>query len=330
MTIPSFKLLKSNAAGHLAASEQSGRIIALYTGILTAMALLVTVVNFTLNLQIGQLGGLSNMGTRSVLSTIQSILPMIQSAVMMCLEIGYFAAVLRIARRQYASPQTLKLGFDRFWLLLRCTLLQSFLYMGICFLALWASCQIFLMSPLASPVQEILEPLTANPSFSLDLLMEEATYSRLVQAMIPLFVLFGLVYAAICIPVIYSFRMVNYVIIDKPAISAVGALKESRVMMKGHRMRLFKLDVSFWWWYLAMAALSVVCYGDTLLPMAGVTLPFSSDVAYFIFFIVYLAGQFALFFFLRNRVEVVYAQVYDKLRPREKDTGVVLGNIFQM
>ena len=330
MTIPSFKILKANASDQLAASEQSGRIVALYTGILTAMALVVTVVNYTLGLQIDQLGGLSNMGTRSVLSTIQSVLPMIQSAVLMCLEIGYFAAMLRIARRQYASPQTLKLGFDRFWLLLRCTLLQAGIYMGLCMVAFWVSIQVFLVTPLAGPVQQIVEPLAADPDFVVDMLLEEATYAGLVKAMIPLFVLFGGIYAALCIPVSYSFRMVNYIIIDKPGISAVKALKESRKMMRGSRMRLFKLDLSFWWWYLAMAALSVVCYGDMLLPMAGVELPLPSDAAYFVFFGLYLAGQFALFFFLRNRVEVVYAQVYDKLRPREQDTGVVLGNIFQM
>lgn len=330
MTIPSFKLLKSNASDHIAAAQQSGRIILVYTGIVTAMALLVTVINYTLGLQINQLGGLANMGMRSILSTVQSVLPMVQTMVLMCLELGYFAAMLRIARRQYASAQTLKLGFDRFWLLLRCLLIQAGIYMAACMLAFWASTQVYLVTPLAAPLQEIMAPITADPNFTMDLLLEDAIYNQLVQAMIPLFILFGIVYAAICIPISYSFRMVNYIIIDKPAISAVAALKESRQMMRGSKLRLFKLDLSFWWWYLAMVLLSVLCYGDVLLNAAGISLPVSGDVAYFAFYLLFLAGQAALFFFLRNRVEVVYAQVYDKLRPREKDTGVVLGNIFQM
>ena len=35
-------------------------------------------------------------------------------------------------------------------------------------------------------------------------------------------------------------------------------------------------------------------------------------------------------FFLRNRVEVAYVQFYDCIRTRDQETGVVLGNIFQM
>jgi len=202
--------------------------------------------------------------------------------------------------------------------------------MAVCMLAFWASIQVYLITPLAAPVQEIMAPLAADPNFTVEMLLEDAVYSQLVRAMIPLFVLFGGIYAAIGIPLSYSFRMVNYIIIDKPGISGLWALKESRAIMRGHRMRLFKLDLSFWWWYLATVLLSILCYGDVLLPMAGIVLPFSADVGYFVFFLLFLAGQFALFYFLRNRVEVVYAQVYEKLRPREKDTGVVLGNIFQM
>jgi len=162
MTIPSFKLLKDNASDQLAASAQSGRIVLIYAGIITAMSLLVTVINYALSLQIDQLGGLSNMGLRSVLSTIQSVLPMIQTAILMCLELGYFAAMLRTARRQYTSPQTLKLGFDRFWLLLRVTLIQAGIYMAVCMLAFWASIQVYLITRWPLPYRRSwpLSPLT--------------------------------------------------------------------------------------------------------------------------------------------------------------------------
>ena len=41
--------------------------------------------------------------------------------------------------------------------------------------------------------------------------------------------------------------------------------------------------------------------------------------------------QFAAYYFLRNRMEVTYALFYDGVKPEEKqETGVVLGNIFQM
>ena len=110
MTIPSFKILKKNASERVSAAEKSRKIVLIYAATVTVLALLVTVISYVLKLQIAQLGGLSNMGLRSVLSTIQSVLPMIQSLFVMSLELGYIAAMVRIARQQYASEHTLKLN----------------------------------------------------------------------------------------------------------------------------------------------------------------------------------------------------------------------------
>ena len=120
-------------------------------------------------------------------------------------------------------------------------------------------------------------------------------------------------------------------IIDKPAVGALMALRESKKMMRGNRFQLLKLDISLWWYYLALAAATVILNGDVLLPMLGVELPIPETVAYFGFYALYLAASFAVHLFLRNRVEVCYALAYDGVKPEQKqDGGVVLGNIFQM
>lgn len=330
MTIPSFKILKKNAAERVAASENASKVVLVYSGILTLMALLITAVNFLLDSQIAQTGGLSNMGLRTMLSTVRSVLPMIQSVVSMCLAIGYMAAMLRISRRQYTSAQTLRLGFSRFWLLLRCTLLQTGIYIGVSLASFWISSQVFLLMPGYHRVLELVAPYSDNPATAMETIMSGEVYGQLVEAMIPMLLVFAAVYILICIPLIYSFRMINYLIIDNPAMSSVAILRESRRMMRGHRMRLFRLDVSLWWWYLLSVLLSVIAYGDAILPAAGISLPFSQTVAYYLFYFLFLAGQFAVTVLLRNRIEVVYAQVYDAVKPREKQEGVVLGNIFQM
>lgn len=330
MAIPSNRVLKGDAARRVAASQNAQHVVLVYIGILTATAILVTLINFCLGLQIDKSGGLSNMGLRSLLSTFQSILPMIQSVLSMCLQIGYIAAMMRVSRRQYTSCHTLKLGFDRFWLLLRTVLLQGSLYMAICMVCLWLSAQIFAFTPMANSAAEIMAPALADGMLAIDLLLAEPLYSQLVRAMIPLFVIFAVVYLAVLIPIAYSFRMINYIIVDKPAMSAVAVLKESRNMMKGNRIRLLKLDLGLWLWYLLAVLVALVSYGDSLLPMLGISLPMSADAAYFLFYGISLAVQFAAFYFLRNPVEVSYVQFYDCIRPREQQTGVVLGNIFQM
>ena len=330
MTIPSFKILKKNAAERVAAAEHSRKIVLIYAGIVTALAVLVTVVNYTLSLQIAQTGGLSNMGLRSILSTIQSVLPMVQSMVVMCLDIGYIAAMLRISREQYTSPHTLKLGFDRFWVMLRFTLIQSAIYMLAALAAFWISMQVYLLTPLSNSIMSIVTPEMADPNMLMQLLQDPVFSSQVTYAMLPLLLMFGVLYAVLCIPISYSLRMSRYVIIDKPGQGAMFAIRESRKMMKGSRIRLFKLDASLWWWFAISLGSTVLAYGDTLLPMLGISLPFSADVGYFVFYALYLMVQFLACWFLRNRVEVVYAQVFNALKPREKDNGVVLGNIFQM
>ena len=330
MTIPSFKILKFNAGERLAAAQNEKKIVLVYAGIITILAALVTVINYTLKLQIAQLGGLSNMGLRSMLSTVQSMLPMVQSAVVMCLELGYIAAMVRISRQQYASEQTLKLGFERFWVLLRYTLIQGAIYMLAGIAAFWIAMQIYLITPLSNSLMEIVTPDMADPNVLMEMLQDPGFAAQATSGVIPMMVMFAVMYLILLVPISYSLRMAKYVIIDKPGKGAMFAIRESRKMMKGSRVRLFRLDLSFWWWYAISVVSVALCYGDVLLPMMGIALPFSEDVAYFAFYALFLAVQFAAYRFLRNHVEVVYAQAYNALKPREQDNGVVLGNIFQM
>ena len=103
------------------------------------------------------------------------------------------------------------------------------------------------------------------------------------------------------------------------------------MMMRRNCLNLLKLDLHLWWFYLASMLASLVCYGDAILPMLGITLPFSDDFSFYLFYGLYWILQFAIFYFLRNGVEVSYALAYDSIRPREQaQGGVVLGNIFQM
>lgn len=330
MTIPSFKILKSNASQRLKASENAKKVVLIYDGAVVGLSALSAIVTYVLQLQISQTGGLNNMGLRSMLSTIQSVLPMVLSMVFMCLQLGYLAAMLRVSREQYVSEQTLKLGFDRFWVLLRCNVLQGLLYAAAAMVAFWLAMQIYLLTPLSNAAQNLLMPYVTSADAVMTVLSDEMLMMQLVQAMIPMFVLMVVLYLPLAALLHYSLRMASYVIIDQPGKGALYALGESRKMMKGSKMRLLRLDLTFWWWYAIGAFSTIVCYGDSLLAMLGITLPWSGAVSYFLFYGAYLVIQFASWYFLRNHVEVVYAQVYNALKPREKNDGVVLGNIFQM
>ena len=315
---------------HQSASQQ--KIVMIYAALTLGLMLLVTVTNYVLGLQMDNFGGLSNLGKRTMLSSVQSMLPVVQSLVIMCLDLGYLAAMLRIARGMYTSPQTLRLGFDRFWLLLRCGIFKGLIMTGVTFVSMYLGIMIFVLTPFSKAAVEIIAPIISQVSLlNTEIVIDDVTYGLLMEAMLPAFGICGVLLLILGGPMYYNFRMVNYIIIEKPAIGAMMALRESKKMMKGHRLQLLKLDLSFWWYYLATGVAMVICYGDILLPMLGLELPVPEVVSFFGFYVLYLAASFGVHYFLRNRVEVCYGLTYDAVKPEEKqDGGVVLGNIFQM
>ena len=332
MDLRNLREIKNTSEERLRQSPSQQKIVVIYAALTLGLMALVTVTNYVLGLQMDNFGGLSNLGKRTMLSSVQSMLPVVQSLLIMCLDLGYIAAMLRIARGMYSSPQTLRLGFDRFWLLLRCGIFKGLIMTGVTFVSMYLGIMLFLLTPFSKAAVEVLAPIISQISLlDTGIVIDDVTYGLLMEAMLPAFGICGILMLILGGPMYYNFRMVNYIIIDKPAIGAMMALRESKKMMKGNRLQLLKLDISLWWYYLATGLAMLVCYGDLLLPMVGVNLPVPETVSFFGFYVLYLAASFGIHFFLRNRAEVCYALAYDAVKPEEKqDNGVVLGNIFRM
>ena len=322
--------IKAAALRRLTDAGQAKRIAAIYAGVTLGLSALVTILGLVLEAMMSGTTGLGGMGRRTILSSVQSMLPWVVGLITMCVELGYQAAMLRVARGQYASPQTLRLGFDRFWVLLRCILLEGVILFAIAFGGIYIATMLFMLTPFSGRVMEVLSPVLENVTLlSPEMVLDEALYDQLMQAMIPAFVMCAIVVAAAAIPVLYRLRMARFVIIDKPGIGALAALRESRKMMKGNCLRLVKLDIILWPYYIGCVFASLLCYGDVLLPMMGARFPWSDTVSYYLFFALYLAVQFAVYYFLRNQAEVAYSIAYDSIRPKEPKTeGVALGSIF--
>ena len=330
MDIRNTRQLKDFSAGRLANAREGQKIILYFSLITIAVSAVATVVSYILSQQIAKTGGLGSMGVRSALTTAQTLLPIVQAVFLMCLTLGYLATMLRIARGQYASPNGMRLGFDRFWVLLRCTLLKGLILGGVAMASMYVAIAIYMMTPLSNSVVDILMPLVKNAGTS-GILLDDATYAQLMDATMPAMGIFGVLFLVLAAPVFYRYRMADYLIIDRPATGALAALRDSRMMTKGNRWNLFRLDLSMWWYYAAVLVSTAIGYGDQLLPALGITLSFSDTVSYFLFLGAYLAATFAVYYFLRNRVEVTYALAYDSIRPQDpENNGAVLGNIFQM
>ena len=332
MNIRERRAIHQTAAHALSRASQARQIAIVYAAICVGLSLLSTVISVLLSDKIAGTGGLGNIGIRSVLSTGQSVLPLVNFIINACLTIGYHIAILSFTRGFDASPRTLSQGFRYWGVILRTLLFQVFIYVGTLFVAMYLSSFIFMSTSYAEPFVTAMEPyLSSLTVLSDSLVLDEELLTVAMDTLMPMMWILAAVALVLMLPLYYRFRMVNYALADDPQRGAIHAVVKSRHLMRRNCFALFRLDLTLWWFYAAQLGISLVCYGDVLLPMLGVELPVPETVAFFGFYLLYMAASFCVHYFLRNKAEVSYALAYDAVKPEEKQSGgVVLGNIFQM
>ncbi len=315
MNLRARKEIHETAKSILDRSPNIRRILLIYIGISLGLSLITAGFSLFFSNQIAGTGGLGNIGLRSILSTGQSVLPWVQMIVNACLGLGYHIAILCIVRNFEATPQTLLSGFRNFFPMLRLLLIQGFLYFGVLLAAAYLSSFIFLATPFSRPFMELMEPMLSSLSvMDQTLVLDEATLLASMETMIPMFYIMIPVLAILLIPLFYKLRMATFALADEPRRGALHALSKSRFLMRRNRFALFRLDLTMWWFYLGELAIGLVCYGDMLLPLLGISLPFSATASYYIFFLLSMLMQVALYYFCMNRVYTVYAVAYDALQ----------------
>ena len=77
----------------LEAGLSQRQIVLIYAGLALGLTALVTVLNQLLGMQIDNYGGLSNLGKKSMLSSVQSMLPFAQSLLSLWKSLGWSAIV---------------------------------------------------------------------------------------------------------------------------------------------------------------------------------------------------------------------------------------------
>lgn len=322
MNIRSRRAIHEEACRALAQAPETGKTVLIYTAVCCGLSFLTTLLTVFLSDRIEGTGGLSNIGLRSVLSTGQSVLPLVQFIVTSCLGLGYHITMLTVTRGYEASPRILLQGFRHFFPLLRAILLQGFVYVGIALAATYCSSFLFLMTPLASGFMEVMEPLLSSMTvMDTGIILDDATLMAATEAMLPMFWILIPVFLLLFVPVHYGFRMVNFCLAEDPRRGALFALSKSRHLMRRNRVALFRLDLTLWWYYLGTVLVTVLCYGDALLPMLGIQLPWDPTVSFYAFYLLSIALQIALNYFAMNRVYAVYAVAYDALQDQMPKPG---------
>ena len=187
---------------------------------------------------------------------------------------------------------------------------------------------LWLVTPMSRSFMEVLN--AAGQGATVSTVVDAALEAKLLGSLLPMVLITSLLVLVLVAILYYRFRMADYVILDEPGIPAMLALRRSAFMMKKNYKKMFQLDLSMWWYYLAMLLVTLVGYGDMVLTLMGVALPISSTASFFITMFLYLGLNFLVILFLRPQVEVTYGLAYESLKPKPRDSGVVLGNIFTM
>lgn len=306
--------LRQRAAEALSRAAYSpAKLALLHTGAAVALSLVLTALNFVLARQMDGTGGLAGMGLRSVLSTAQTMLGIASMIVMPFWEMGFVYAAIRIAREKRAEPETLLQGFRRWGPVLRLMLLQGLVYVAIFFLSINISTAVFVLTPFSQPIAEMIETLSAETVIDAQLM------AQMSSGLIPLYCIFGILFAAFALPVAYRLRMAQYVIMDDPKIGALAALGTSNRLMRYNRWALFRLDLSFWWFFGLQLLSTLLGYGDLLIVALDIALPISEDAAFFVSFVLNSLCQLAIAWWFASRVAVTYAKAYDALRTQAED-----------
>lgn len=306
--------LKQSANDALAqAPFAPNRLMLLYAGISAAVLLFFTIVTYLLQMQIDQTGGLGGIGLRSVLSTISTVLSQGINLAMPFFAIGYLSASLQMARRLPFSGSSLLDGFRSAGPVFRLMLLKGLLLLLPALFCFYPAMMIFLLTPFADSLTQTITPLLGETPDFQALLDNEAVIAAVEESTMPAMLIFLGLYLLVCIPLFYRLRLAELALMENPKAGAMAAIRKSIALTRRNCIRLLKMDISYWWYYLLTAVISVIAYGDVIAPYLGIYLPMNSQTAFFAFYIVYLAAQFGLRMWMMNRVQVSYVLLYDDL-----------------
>lgn len=292
------------------------KIALIHTLIGVGFMLLLTVADYILMGQVNKTSGLAGIGSRATLETVRVILQYVGTVLMPFWELGFVFTALGMARGHQVSTDDLKEGFRRFWPALRLWLLRLVLCLAAGLAALQVSLTTFLYTPLSNKLTTLVAPF-AEQGADVQTIFEQVSFAEIESAVLPAIILFVVLFVGVLIPVLYRLRFAEFAVMDKPGTGAFAALLSSNRRMKRNCFKLFRVDLQFWWFYLLQLLVVVLCYGNTLLKLAGVTLPVSEDVGFFLFYGLYALCQILLHSLFRGRVQATYALIYDDLKDRE-------------
>ena len=289
------------------------KLVLIHAAVSLGVTLLSVLMSFLFSqMSLGD-GGLSGMGQQAVLETVQVTLELAITFLLPFWNIGLIRAVLHWLKGEPATPRTLLEGFRRFGTVFGIKVMTGMAFFAFAMAAINIGSTLFLLTPFSNAYTTALEAILAEAETAMtpEMLMSPEIMARLGNTMIPMLAICLVLFAVVAIPVFYRLRFVEFAAMEGGG--AFMSFIESIRITRKCKWQLFKLDLSFWWFYLLQAFTVVLCYGADILGLMGVTLPLSPDLAFFLFYVLGLVGQLVLIWRCQAKISTTYGLAYEAL-----------------
>ena len=315
--------LKARAAALAETNRAPARTLVLwFCGVLAALTLGSNGLNLYLDSQIGRTGGLEGIGMRSLLQTVQTILSYINQFFGPFWTAGFLAAMLAMVRGIRPKPRDLTEGFRRPLRILGYVAFEAAAALLLLVAVVNLSSILFTLSPMGADFAENMAPLLldAEALTPEGLLNQELiSLDALIASLLPMFVITGVLYLPLFAVMAYGFRLALYLVMDR-GIGAIPAHFLSLRLMRGHKLQMLRLDLSWWWYYLLGAVCYAVAYLPTVLLLLGVGLPMDYTAMLFVSLAVYCGLYTLLCLWRKPMVDASYVLAYEALLPKAPET----------
>lgn len=302
------KTLKAEAAQRLRPiAGETRRLTLIYLGAAALVSLLGEALSLLLQYWISDTGGLSGLGTRSILQTLQSVFPYVTVFLSPVWAAGFTRIVLLWADGKRAEDRELLSGFRRFSAVLSYELIWGLLVFGLFLFSTNVASALYMLLPQSEELVMFLSQAAADGVTDLSgLPVEEYLRISLPLALISL---------GICAVMVaymsYNLRLSRYLIMDEPGMSGFAAMKASLRAMRGHKLAFLKLELSFWWFYVLMIGAVLICgLGMHFLLLH---LGFDAVVAYFLIYAVCVVVANGFYLWKLPHIDTTLALAYRRI-----------------
>lgn len=303
------KSCKAQAAQRLSCADPK-RLGTIHSAVTVGAGILVALVALVTGRMIENTGGLSDIGLRTALGTVQQAVALAVQLLLPFWTAGITFCAIRLARGQAVGPKDLLGGMKRWGVLLRLYLFKSLLLTSAIYTIMQLAVMLVMLTPFAEPMLASMDSLMGQ-SMTLDpTTLTDQLAADLIKTMLPVYIAALPLLAAVLVFFHYQFRLATYRVLDEDRPGAIRAMFQSCRLIHRYRFRLFRLDLSFWWYYLLQALLALISMADVVLEALNVPLPMEGDLFYLVTYLVYGIGTVALHRYCLVRVETAYACFY--------------------